>query len=438
MDINSVSLLMFVALFAVLVLGLHISFGLYAVALGFGYFLWGAPALNITIMSIWGMMNSFPLVAVPLFIFMAMIMEKSDLVADMYDCFYKWSGSAFRGGLAIATIFVGAIIGAVSGVVAAGVIGLGVIALPQMAKYGYNRGVNMGSILAGGTLGQIIPPSLVMIIYCAVSSVSVGKLFAAGVSTGLLLVALFSGYILVRSYIQKDFCPSLPADKGVSWREKFISLRVLVLPAFLIVGTVGSILSGMATPTEGAGFGAFGAVLFSIVTGRFKFRILRDSMFETLKVSSMIAWMVGGAASFSSVFAGIGGNQVIIDMAMNMPGGKWGVLVLFSGFIFILGMFLETMAIILLAAPIMSPIIVQLGFDPLWWAIIFMTLLQTAYLTPPFGLSLFYLKGVTPPEIRLADIYSSALPFVMLQMLAVALIILFPVLSLWLPRLMFG
>lgn len=438
MDGNTISLFMFVALLGVLVLGMHISFGLYAVAIGFTYFLWGTPALNTTIMSIWGMMNNFPLVAVPLFIFMAMIMEKSDLVADMYDCFYKWSGSAFRGGLAIATIFAGALIGAVSGVVAAGVIGLGVIALPQMAKYGYDRGVNMGSILAGGTLGQIIPPSLVMIIYCAVSNVSVGKLFAAGVSAGLLLVALFSIYILVRAYIQKDFCPALPADKTVSWKEKFISLRVLILPGILIVGTVGSILSGMATPTEGAGFGAFGAVLFSIITGRFKFRMLRDTMFETLKVSSMIAWMVGGAASFSSVFAGIGGNQVITNMAMNMPGGKWGVLLLFVAFIFVLGMFLETMAIILLAAPIVSPIIVQLGFDPLWWAIIFMTLLQCAYLTPPFGLSLFYLKGVTPPDIRLADIYTASLPFVAMQMVGVALIILFPVMGLWLPWMLYG
>ena len=436
MDYDTLSLLMFLALFLTLAAGLHISFGLYAIALGFAYFLWGTAGMNTIVMSIWGMMNNFPLLAIPLFIFMAMILEKSNLVADVYDCFYKWS-AALRGGLAIATIFVGALIGSVSGVVAAGVIGLGVIAFPQMAKYRYNQGVNLGSILSGGTLGQIIPPALVMIVYSALTSVSVGQLFASGVSVGLLLVALFSLYILIRSYLQKDFCPSLPADKRVGWREKFASLRVLILPGFLVVATVGSILSGAATPTEGAAVGAFGAVLFSIVRRRFTFDILQQSMIETLKVSSMIAWMIGGAASFSAVFAGIGGNQVIANIALNMPGGEWGVLLLSIAFIFLLGMFLETMAIIMLAAPILSPIMLQMGFDPLWWAIIFMTLLQAAYITPPFGVALFYLKSVTPAHIRLSDIYWSSLPFIGLQLVAVLLIVLFPALALWLPRLLF-
>lgn len=436
MGYDSLSLLMFLALFLTLAAGLHISFGLYAIALGFAYALWGTGGMSTVVMSIWGMMNNFPLLAIPLFIFMAMVLERSNLVADIYDCFYKWS-AALRGGLAIATIFVGALIGSVSGVVAAGVIGLGVIAMPQMAKYGYNQGVNLGSILSGGTLGQIIPPALVMIVYSAVTSVSVGQLFASGVAVGLLLVALFSIYILTRSYLQGDFCPPLPGDKRVGWREKVVSLRVLVLPGFLVVATVGSILSGAATPTEGAAVGAFGAVLFSIVRGRFTVGVLRHSMVETLKVSSMIAWMIGGAAAFSSVFAGIGGNQVIANIALNMPGGEWGALLLSITFIFVLGMFLETMAIIMLAAPILSPIMVQMGFDPLWWAVIFMTLLQAAYITPPFGVALFYLKSVSPAHIRLSDIYWSSLPFIALQLVAVSLVVLFPVLGLWLPRLLF-
>jgi tripartite ATP-independent transporter DctM subunit len=435
MDASLLSLLMFGALFLALGLGLHIAFSLYAIGLGFAYFLWGAAGMNTVVMAIWGMMNNFPLIAIPLFIFMAMILEKSDLVGDIYDCFYKWSG-AMRGGLAIATVFVGAIIGAVSGVVAAGVIGLGVIAQPQMARFKYNQGVNLGSILSGGTLGQIIPPSLVMIVYSAVTGQSVGKLFAAGVSAGLLLVLLFSLYIIIRSYLQRDFCPPLPVEERVGWAEKFASLRVLILPGILIVGTVGSILSGLATPTEGAGVGAFGAILFSIVTGRFKMPVLKSSLIETLKVSSMIAWMIGGAASFSAVFAAVGGNRVVVNIAMNMPGGEWGVLLLAIAFIFFLGMFLETIAIIMLAAPILSPIIVQLGFDPLWWAIIFMTLLQAAYITPPFGVALFYLKGVTPPHIRLTDIYWASLPFIGLQMFAVLLIVMFPMLGLWLPSLL--
>lgn len=435
MEIDLLPVLMFAFLFLALGLGLHIAFGLYAIALGFAFFLWGGGGMNIVIMSIWGAMNNFALIAIPLFVFMALMLEKSQLVTDLYTCFYKWSGP-LRGGLAVATILVGAVIGAVSGVVAAGVIGLGVIALPQMEQYKYNRSVNIGSILAGGTLGQIIPPSLVMVIYGAVTGVSVGKLFAAGVSAGLLLSFLFCLYILIRSYFQVDFCPALPKDSRATWREKFESLKVLILPMALIILCLGAILSGMATPTEGAGVGAFGAILFSIVTRRFTWKILRSCLVDTLKVSSMIGWMIGAAASFGAIFAGIGGNKMVLDIAMNMPGGNWGVLVLSIAFVFFLGMFLETAALIMLAAPIVSPVLAKLGFDPLWWGILFMTLLQIAYISPPFGFALFYLKGVTPPHIKLGDIYWASLPFIALQMTAVILIVFFPILGLWLPNLL--
>ena len=305
-----------------------------------------------------------------------------------------------------------------------------------MEQYKYNRGVNIGSILAGGTLGQIIPPSLVMVIYGAVTGVSVGKLFAAGVSAGLLLSLLFCLYILIRSYFQLDFCPALPKESRASWKEKFDSLKVLILPMTLIILCLGAILSGMATPTEGAAVGAFGAILFSIITRRFTLKILRVCLLDTLKVSSMIGWMIGAAASFGAVFAGIGGNRMVLDIAMNMPGGKWGVLALSIAFIFFLGMFLETAALIMLAAPIVSPVLAKLGFDPLWWGILFMTLLQIAYISPPFGFALFYLKGVTPPHIKLGDIYWASLPFMALQMTAVILIVFFPILGLWLPYLL--
>lgn len=434
MDPNLLSLLMFGALLLVLFVGLHVAFGLYAVAIGFAYFLWGAGGVSLTVMSTWGMMNNFPLIAVPLFIFMALVLEKANLVEDIYDCFYKWSGG-LRGGLAIATIFGGAIIAAVSGVVAAGVIGLGVTALPQMEKYKYNKGVSLGSIVAGGTLGEIIPPCLVMVVYSAMSGVSVGKLFAAGASAGSLFVGLFILYILIRAYFQKDFAPALAKEDRVGWSEKLTSARVLILPAILIVGVVGSILTGLATPTEAAGLGAFGAVLFSVVTRRFNLSLLRDSSLGTLKVSSMVCWLIGGATAFASVFSGIGGNQVIRSIAMNMPGGDWAVLLLSMAFIFVLGMFLGTMAIIMLVTPIISPILVGMGFDPLWWAIIFMALLQIAYISPPFGVSLFYLKGAIPSHIRLEDIYWASLPFIGLQILAITLIVLFPFFGLWLPNL---
>lgn len=336
----------------------------------------------------------------------------------------------------MATILVGAMIGAVSGVVAAGVIGLGLIALPQMEQYKYDRKITLGSILSGGTLGQLIPPSLVMVIYGAVAKVSVGSLFAAGVSAGLLLTGLFCAYILIRSFLKKDLCPALPPESRASWQEKFNSLKVLILPGLLIVACLGAIFSGLATPTEGAAVGAFGAIVFSVVTGRFRWKILYECSVGTLKVTSMVGWMVAGAAAFGSVFAGIGGNKLVMEIAMAMPGGKWGALVLSIMFIFFLGMFLETAGLIMLAAPIVTPVLTNMGFDPLWWGIIFMSLLQVAYISPPFGFALFYLKGVTPEHIKLEEIFWSSLPFMGLQMAGVILMILFPVLGLWLPWLL--
>jgi tripartite ATP-independent transporter DctM subunit len=432
MEMNLTPLFMFFFLFSLLALGIPIAFSLSIISLSFAYFLWGEGGMYTLIQATWGTMNNFVLVAIPLFIFMAMVLEKSALVEDLYTAFYKWSGP-LRGGLAVATILVGAVIGAVSGVVAAGIIGLGLIALPQMEAYGYNRRITIGSILSGGTLGQLIPPSLVMVIYGAVTGVSVGSLFAAGVSAGLLLTALFTIYILVRSLFQKNLCPALPKESRASWGEKFASLKVLILPGLLILLCLGAIFSGAATPTEGAAVGAFGALLFSIVTRSFSWRILKDCAFGTLKVSAMVGWMVAGAAAFGSVFAGIGGNKLVMDIAMAMPGGKWGALVMSILFIFFLGMFLETAGLIMLAAPIVTPILVRFGFDPLWWGIVFMTLLQVAYISPPFGFALFYLKGVTPPEIKLEEIYWASVPFIGLQMLCVLLIILFPFLGLWLP-----
>lgn len=435
MDADLIPLLMFLTLFIALAAGIPIAFALAGIALSFSFVLWGPAGMNTLITATWGAMNNFVLVAIPLFIFMAMILEKSALVEDLYSAFYKWSGP-LRGGLGVATILVGAVIGAVSGVVAAGVIGLGLIALPQMDEYGYDRKISIGAILSGGTLGQLIPPCLVMVIYGAVTGVSVGSLFAAGVSAGLLLTSLFAGYILIRSWINKDLCPSLPEDLRASWREKFASLKALILPGLIIILCLGAIFSGAATPTEGAAVGAFGALLFSIVTGRFRWRILYESAFGTLKVTSMVGWMIAGASAFGSVFAGIGGNSLVMKIALSMPGGKWGALVLCILFIFFLGMFLETAGLIMLAAPIVTPVLTNLGFDPLWWGIVFMTLLQIAYISPPFGFALFYLKGVTPPHITLGEIYWSSVPFMLLQLIGVLLIIFFPILGLWLPRLL--
>lgn len=426
-------LLMFIFLFVGLFSGIPIAFVLALISLSFAFVLWGYGGMNLLVSAAWGTMNNFTLIAIPLFIFMALIFEKSGVVSDLYDCIYKWSGG-LRGGLAVATIIVGAIIAAVSGVVAAGIIGLGVVALPQMLRYKYDRRISLGSILAGGTLGQLIPPSLNMVVYGAITGVSVGKLFAGGITVGLTLSIFFIVYILVMSYVKKDLCPAMPKKERVSLKERIISLKAVSFPTILIILVLGSILSGAATPTEGAAVGAFGALVFFIIKKGVEWPIITEVSLQTLKVGSMVGWIIVCASAFSAVFSGIGGNKLIKDIAIAMPGGKWGILILCIIFIVVLGMFLENVAIIMLSAPIVSPILVSFGFDPLWWGLVFMTLLQIAYLSPPFGLSLFYLKGVTPKDVNIEEIYASTIPFMAIQLVCVIALIFFPAIAVWFPN----
>lgn len=433
MDITP--LLMFVVLLICLSLGIPIAFSLLGTALLFGTALWGAGGVSLAVSASWGAMNNFTLIAIPLFIFMALVLQKARVVEDLYDAFYKWSGP-IRGGLAVATVLVGAMLGAISGVVAAGVIGLGLIGLPQMLKYGYNRKLGIGAVMSGGTLGQLIPPSTNMVVYGAVTSVSIGGLFAGGITCGLMLAAIYSAYILIRCLMNPSLCPALPADTRATSKEKLLALRGVALPGLLIILVLGSVLTGVATPTEAASFGAGGALLFVIITRRYQTWILTESCKETLEITAMVCWIVIGASSFGSIFTGIGGNVLVSDIALGLPGGAFTVLMVSIVFIFILGMFLEPAAMIMLAAPIVSPLVVNAGYDPLWWGLVFMMLLQVAYLSPPFGFTLFYMRGAAPPEVTIEEIYLAGLPFIGLQLIGLALIIIFPQIPLWLPQLM--
>lgn len=430
-------LLMFAALFVLLAGGVPIAFSLAAVSIGFAYVLWGPGALNIVVSAAWGSMNNFVIIAVPLFIYMAYILQKTNVVEDLYSAFFKWSGG-LRGGLAVATVIVGAVLGAVSGVVAAGVIGLGLIGLPQMLKHGYNKRMALGCVMGAGTLGQLIPPSTNMVLYGCVTGVSIGGLFAGGLSAGIFLAILYIGYVLIRGLIDPDFCPSLPPDERATWKEKLISMKSVFFPGMLIFVVLGSILMGMATPTEAAAFGAAGALLIGMLKRRLTWEIVYTSCFETLGVSAMVGWTMIGAGAFGSVFSGLGGNTLITNIAMNMPGGPNMVFLVSAVFIFILGMFLEPGAIIFLAVPIIAPILSRLGFDPLWVGLAFNVLLQSAYLSPPFGFSLFYLKGCTPPDVDIVEIYKASVPFLLLQIVCITTIFMFPEIVMWLPKYIMG
>lgn len=426
---------MFLLLFVLLALGVPVAFSLFGVSIAFCLLAWGTSGMPIIVSSVFGSINNFTLVAIPLFILMSVLLEKSKIVEELFDVLYRVSWK-LRGGLAIAAIIVGAILGAISGVVAAGVIGLGMIALPQMLKYKYNRGLSLGAVMAGGTLGQLIPPSLNMVVFGAITGVSVASLFAGGLSAGILLATLYVVFIIAVGIIRPGTFPKLESEADRPQISLGRVVRGLVLPTILIVVVLGTILSGAATPTEGAVIGVVGTLALAAFSGGLKWRVLRDACWSSTKTTGMIIWILAGAAAFSAVFAGIGGLALVGEAAALAPGGRWGVLIFAVVFLFILGMFLETMAVILLAAPILTPIITEQGFDGLWWALLFMVILQTAYLTPPFGFAIFYLKSVTEKAIRIGHIYRATLPFIGLQIVFILLCVLVPGILTWLPSLL--
>jgi len=426
---------MFLLLLLLLFLGVPIAFSLGFVGVFFALIMWGLDSTSLLASAVWGIMNNFTLIAIPLFILMSVLLEKTNIISDLFDSVYKWSGG-LRGGVAIAAIAVGAIIGAISGVVAAGIIGLGLIALPQMMKYKYNENLSLGSIMAGGTLGQLIPPSLNMVVYGAITGVSVSSLFVGGLSAGILLILLFIIYILIQAYRRKDAAPALAKEDRVTFREKVESLKSIALPMLLIIVVLGSIFTGVATPTEGAAVGVFGTIIIGFGSRRLDWIKMDEAIKESTKMTGMVGWILIGAATFSAVFSGVGGNQFVSEMALAAPGGKWGVLLFSLLFIILLGMFLETMALIMLAAPIISPVIVEAGFDPLWWGIVFMVVLQMAFLTPPFGFAIFYLKSAVGEKVGINRIYKATIPFIMIQLIATIIIIIFPKIFVWLPNIL--
>jgi tripartite ATP-independent transporter DctM subunit len=365
---------------------------------------------------------------------MAMILHKARLAEEMYDMMYKWSGP-LRGGLAIGTEFICAVFAACTGIAGGTETAMGLVALPNMRKYHYDKNIALGAILTGGTLGQLIPPSILIVLYGVVTNVSVGKMFAGGLASGIVLVGLYSVYIFIRSLLDKDLCPALAPEERASWREKFVSLKNVILPLILIIMVLGSIFTGVATPTEAAGVGVAGAMISAAVRGRLNRQLIGEATVETLRVTSMIGWILVAASAFTNVFIIGGGDDFVKSILTLLPGGKWGVLVSCMLLLLILGMIVEVTAILLICAPLFSPIMVQFGFNDVWFALLFMVQMQIAYISPPFGYSLFYLYAVVPPDIKLMDLYKASLPFMGLQVIALAIFIYWPNTILWLPNL---
>jgi tripartite ATP-independent transporter DctM subunit len=429
------ALFMFAVLMIALFLGYPVAFTLGAIALLFGGVFLDLSDFNLLPMRIWGVMTNFTLLAVPLFVFMGVILEKSGLAEDLLETMGLLFGT-LRGGLALSIVVVGGLLAATTGVVGATVVTMGIIALPSLLKNGYSPALATGTIATSGTLGQIIPPSIVLILLGDVIGVPVGSLFLAAVVPGTLLIFLYILYIIWKAWRDPHSAPALASDTH-AWDMNFV-MRVLksLLPALLLmVAVLGSIFFGIATPTESAAFGAMGALLLALLHNRLTLQNLRDAMQHTTRLTSMVFLILIGATAFGLVFRGMGGDNLVHDIFTQLPGDKWGFIFVSLLLIFLLGFFLDFLEICFIVVPILAPIAVHFQIDLLWFAILIAVNLQTSFLTPPFGFSLFYLKAVAPPTMRIGVIYQGIVPFVILQVLGLILLVIFPQITLWLPNL---
>ena len=427
------ALVMFLVLVLALLAGFPVAFTLGAVATLFGTIFLGLDFFDLLPLRIWGVMTNFTLLAVPLFVFMGVVLEKSGLAEDLLETMGGLFGRV-RGGLALSIVFVGALLAATTGVVGATVVTMGVIALPAMLKHGYAPQLATGTIAASGTLGQIIPPSIILILLGDVIGVPVGRLFIGAVVPGLMLMGLFALYILWTAWRHPETAPALatPLDGRLLLRV----VKSVLPPLLLVVAVLGSIFFGVASPTESAAVGALGALLLAALHRRLDLANLREAMRQTTRLTSMVFLILIGATAFGLVFRGMGGDDVVHELMTGLPGGAWGFLIFSMLLIFALGFFLDFLEICFIVVPILAPIAQHFGIDLLWFALLIAVNLQTSFLTPPFGFSLFYLKAVAPPEVRIAHIYRGILPFVGAQLATIALLVAFPGLAQWLPDLM--
>jgi len=428
------TIILFGSLVLVLLLGLPLVFAIGGVATLFIILLWGPHALPILANRTYMAMDMFLLVAVPMFIFMGAMLQRCGIAEDMYNLMYHWMGG-LRGGLAAGTVLICTMFAAMVGISGAATTSMGLIALPSMLKRGYKKDIAIGCISAGGSLGILIPPSVLMIILALTSRVSVGQMFIAGILPGLLLSSLFVAYILIRCYIQKDQGPSVPPDDRLPPRERIKLLGALLLPIGLIFAVMGSMFFGIATPSEASAIGALGAIVSAVIKRTFTWESFTSALFITLRLSAMVIWIVFAASVFTALYA-VTGASSIIGGAIKGVGDPWMVIITMQLILFVLGMFFDPTGIVLLTAPIFFPLVVSLGFDPLWFAILFVINMEMAFLTPPFGFNLFYMKAVVPPGITMMDIYKSSMPFVLLMMLGLILCMIFPGIITWLPSLM--
>ena len=419
-----------------LITGFPMAFTLSSSAIITALIFFGPHTLPFVATNVFGLMSSMVLIAVPLFVFMACVLEKSAVADDLYAFMYQALGPV-RGGLSMGTILICAIIAAMSGVSTTAVVTMGIIALPIMLKQGYHKSIAIGPILAGGALGLLIPPSISLIVYGMVARVSIGKLFAGGIVPGLILVGMFLIYIGIRSFLQPNYAPAMPKEKRVPLKDLIRLSKGLILPIAVVSAVLGTIFAGIASPTEAAAVGVAGAIISAAVNRKLNWSMLSQAAIRTMAISGMIMWILFGAVCFTSIFFRTGGQDIIAELLLGMQANPVLIFIFILATLIVLGFFLDEITQVMITVPVFLPIIKELGYDPIWFGVLFMTQVQMDYLTPPFGFTLFYMKGVAPPEVTMGDIYRSILPFVMIQLAVVVFILLYPEVVLWLPNLLF-
>lgn len=430
-------ILMFAGLFIGIFFGYPTAFVLGGLSMIFGFFLLGPEVFGFFVVRLEGVMKNYDLLAVPLFLFMGVFIEKSGVAERLYNALYMILGG-LRGGLGISTIAICAVFAAATGVVGASEVTIGLMALPAMLSRNYNISLTCGAICAGGTLGILIPPSVMIVVYGPIAGLSVGKLFLAALVPGVLLACLYILYIGIRCYFHpEDGPPMPPEERAIPVKRKLFMLLTSVVPsAVLILAVLGSIFFGIAAVTEAAAIGALSSLLLAVLYRKISITLMKDACLQTLLITSMIMMIAVAASFFSTVFVAVGGDDVISQLFLNLPLGKWGILVSIMGLLILLGMVIDWIGIVFIVVPLITPIAGELGFDPIWFATLVMVNLQISFLTPPFAYSIFYLKGITPPEVKTTHIYKGVFPFVMLQVIGLLICVLFPRMVTFLPGLM--
>ncbi len=446
MSTEMLTVAMFATLIFAITLGHPLAYTLAAVATLFGLIDNGGDIAGLFDMfanNTWGLMNNYVLVAIPLFILMAQLLDRSKVADELFETLFVVLGG-LKGGLGLAVVVVCTVFAATTGIIGASVVAMGLLATPALMKKGYQKEMSAGIICAAGTLGILIPPSIMMVVYGGLTGMketSVGNLFAGSILPGLLLASLYFIYILIRCNINPSLGPPISKEEASKWtvtKKIVLTLKSLIPPMALILAVMGTILAGVATPTEAAALGALGALVLAIANGKFNWTVLKESAHATMSTTSMVMMLFIGGKFFSTVFLSMGGGDVVADVLVGSGLSKWAVLFIMMGIVFIMGMFIDWAAILLVTVPIFMPIASEIGFDPLWFSILLCVNLQTSFLTPPFGYALFYFKGVAPEGYTMGHIYRGIMPFVGLQILGLIILGFFPSIVTFLPNLFFG